>query len=155
MTVPVTAYCLSAFGTPHSHSPSLPHTHTPQEVFDLGCVVAALRLCLSPLTLHVTLLHPTPPPSHPPRPQDVFALGCVIAELWLGGDRAFLDLSRLLAYRRGEYDPGSALTGVEPDMSELIMHMVQRAPGGHVEVWVDGGGGDEAEKESVMWCDLV
>jgi phosphoinositide-3-kinase regulatory subunit 4 len=60
--------------------------------------------------------------------QDVFSLGCVIAELWLDG-RAFFDLSRLLAYRRGEYDPSQALTGVAPDIAELIMHMIQRAPG--------------------------
>jgi phosphoinositide-3-kinase regulatory subunit 4 len=60
--------------------------------------------------------------------QDVFALGCVIAELWLDG-RAFFDLSRLLAYRRGEYDPTSALAGIPPDITELIMHMIQRAPG--------------------------
>jgi hypothetical protein len=60
--------------------------------------------------------------------QDVFSLGCVIAELWLDG-RAFFDLSRLLAYRRGEYDPNQALAGVAPDIAELIMHMIQRAPG--------------------------
>jgi hypothetical protein len=60
--------------------------------------------------------------------QDVFSLGCVIAELWLDG-RAFFDLSRLLAYRRGEYDPVQALAGVAPDIAELIMHMIQRAPG--------------------------
>lgn len=60
--------------------------------------------------------------------QDIFSLGCVIAELWLDG-RAFFDLSRLLAYRRGEYDPTAALAGVEPAMAELIMHMIQRSPG--------------------------
>jgi hypothetical protein len=65
--------------------------------------------------------------------QDVFSLGCVIAELWLDG-RAFFDLSRLLAYRRGEYDPSQALTGVAPDIAELIMHMIQRAPGAVVFV---------------------
>eukprot|EP00878_Enallax_costatus_P041355 GHUV01048082.1.p1 GENE.GHUV01048082.1~~GHUV01048082.1.p1 ORF type:complete len:109 (-),score=8.73 GHUV01048082.1:186-512(-) len=61
-------------------------------------------------------------------PQDIFSMGCVIAELWLDG-RAFFDLSRLLAYRRREYDPTAALAGVEPDMAELIMHMIQRSPG--------------------------
>eukprot|EP00878_Enallax_costatus_P020769 GHUV01021963.1.p1 GENE.GHUV01021963.1~~GHUV01021963.1.p1 ORF type:complete len:285 (+),score=78.80 GHUV01021963.1:193-1047(+) len=59
---------------------------------------------------------------------DIFSMGCVIAELWLDG-RAFFDLSRLLAYRRREYDPTAALAGVEPDMAELIMHMIQRSPG--------------------------
>eukprot|EP00879_Flechtneria_rotunda_P006900 GHRR01007246.1.p1 GENE.GHRR01007246.1~~GHRR01007246.1.p1 ORF type:complete len:991 (+),score=385.20 GHRR01007246.1:2403-5375(+) len=60
---------------------------------------------------------------------DIFSLGCVIAELWLDG-RAFFDLSQLLAYRRGEYDPTMALAGVAPDIAELVMHMIQRAPGG-------------------------
>lgn len=61
--------------------------------------------------------------------QDIFSLGCVIAELWLGEGRAFFDLGTLLAYRRGEYDPAKELSAVEPDIAELVMHMIQRAPG--------------------------
>mgnify|MGYP001806955978 CR=1 FL=1 len=61
--------------------------------------------------------------------QDIFSLGCVIAELWLGEGRAFFDLGTLLAYRRGEYDPAKQLAAVEPDIAELVMHMIQRAPG--------------------------
>lgn len=56
-------------------------------------------------------------------------MGCVIAELWLGEGRAFFDLGTLLAYRRGEYDPAKELSAVEPDIAELVMHMIQRAPG--------------------------
>lgn len=62
--------------------------------------------------------------------QDIFSLGCVIAELWLGEGRAFFDLGTLLAYRRGEADPAKELGSVEPDIAELVMHMIQRAPGG-------------------------
>ena len=65
-----------------------------------------------------------------PALQDIFSLGCVIAELWLGEGRAFFDLGTLLAYRRGEYDPAKELMGVTPDIAELVMHMIQRAPGG-------------------------
>lgn len=55
----------------------------------------------------------------------------MIAELWLGEGRAFFDLGTLLAYRRGEYDPAKQLAAVEPDIAELVMHMIQRAPGAH------------------------
>lgn len=81
-----------------------------------------------------------PVPSCLPWTQDIFSLGCVIAELWLGEGRAFFDLGTLLAYRRGEYDPGKELAGaaagvVEPDIAELVLHMIQRNPGACV-----GGG---------------
>lgn len=68
-------------------------------------------------------------PPHPTPLQDVFSLGCVIAELWLGEGRAFFDLGTLLAYRRGEYDPSKELAAIEPDIAELVLHMIQRAPG--------------------------
>jgi len=35
---------------------------------------------------------------------DVFSLGCVIAELFLEGQQLF-NLSQLLGFRTGEYDP--------------------------------------------------
>ncbi|KAL6496849.1 Serine/threonine-protein kinase [Orobanche gracilis] len=35
---------------------------------------------------------------------DIFAVGCVIAELFLEG-RLLHELSQLLAYQRGQYDP--------------------------------------------------
>jgi hypothetical protein len=74
--------------------------------------------------------------------QDIFSLGCVVAELWLGEGRAFFDLGTLLAYRRGEYDPAKELGAVEPDIAELVMHMIQRAPGRHTgtaanRAWLD------------------
>ncbi|XP_021894882.1 probable serine/threonine-protein kinase vps15 [Carica papaya] len=39
---------------------------------------------------------------------DIFAVGCVIAELFLEGQPLF-ELSQLLAYRRGQYDPSQHL----------------------------------------------
>ncbi|XWS26764.1 hypothetical protein CRYUN_Cryun26dG0058100 [Craigia yunnanensis] len=42
---------------------------------------------------------------------DVFAIGCVIAELFLEGQPLF-ELSQLLAYRRGQYDPSQLLEKV-------------------------------------------
>lgn len=73
--------------------------------------------------------------------QDVFSLGCVIAELWLGEGRAFFDLGTLLAYRRGEYDPSKELAAIEPDIAELVLHMIHRAPG-------------EATHQTCRWCCL-
>lgn len=45
--------------------------------------------------------------------------------------KAFLDLGTLLAYRRGEADPGRLLAaaGVPGDVMELVLHMIQRDPG--------------------------
>lgn len=65
----------------------------------------------------------------PLRPaMDVFSLGCVIAELFLEG-QALFDLSQLLAYRRGQYDPCPSLQKV-PDvgMRDMILHMIQLDP---------------------------
>jgi hypothetical protein len=67
--------------------------------------------------------------------QDIFSLGCVIAELFMDG-KAFLDLGTLLAYRRGEADPGRLLAaaGVPGDVMELVLHMIKRDPGAFL--WV-------------------
>ncbi|CAM6046085.1 unnamed protein product [Sphagnum compactum] len=56
---------------------------------------------------------------------DIFSLGCVIGEMFLEG-KALFDLSQLLAYRRGQYDPRPSLEKI-PDMEvrEMIMHMIQ------------------------------
>ncbi|KAH8939347.1 hypothetical protein BDL97_15G033100 [Sphagnum fallax] len=56
---------------------------------------------------------------------DIFSLGCVIGELFLEG-KALFDLSQLLAYRRGQYDPRPSLEKI-PDVGvrEMIMHMIQ------------------------------
>ncbi|GKC33250.1 armadillo-like helical domain-containing protein [Tanacetum coccineum] len=54
----------------------------------------------------------------PLRPSmDIFAVGCVIAKLFLEGQPLF-ELSQLLAYRRGQYDPNQHLekTDVKPPM---------------------------------------
>ena len=42
---------------------------------------------------------------------DVFSLGCALGELFLDGSALF-DLSQLLAYRRGDYDPSQQLQAV-------------------------------------------
>lgn len=59
---------------------------------------------------------------------DIFSVGCVIAELFLEGQPLF-ELSQLLAYRRGQYDPSMYLEKI-PDIGirEMIMHMIQLDP---------------------------
>jgi len=42
---------------------------------------------------------------------DVFSLGCVLAELWL--EKPMFDLSQLLRYRNGEFDPAGELGKIE------------------------------------------
>ncbi|KAJ9167889.1 hypothetical protein P3X46_019479 [Hevea brasiliensis] len=65
----------------------------------------------------------------PLRPSmDIFAAGCVIAELFLEGQQLF-ELSQLLAYRRGQYDPSQHLEKI-PDsgIRKMILHMIQLEP---------------------------
>ncbi|KAG5009732.1 hypothetical protein JHK87_018247 [Glycine soja] len=59
---------------------------------------------------------------------DIFAVGCVIAELFLEGQPLF-ELSQLLAYRRGQYDPSQHLEKI-PDLGirKMILHMIQLEP---------------------------
>ncbi|GMI92723.1 vacuolar protein sorting 15, Arabidopsis thaliana vacuolar protein sorting 15 [Hibiscus trionum] len=59
---------------------------------------------------------------------DIFAIGCVIAELFLEGQPLF-ELSQLLAYRRGQYDPCQSLEKI-PDIGvrKMILHMIQLEP---------------------------
>jgi hypothetical protein len=41
---------------------------------------------------------------------------------------ALFDLSQLLAYRRGEYDPSVALQAIEDDaLKSMVLHMIQPA----------------------------
>ncbi|KAL6560993.1 Serine/threonine-protein kinase [Orobanche hederae] len=64
---------------------------------------------------------------------DIFAVGCVIAELFLEGQPLF-ELSQLLAYRRGQYDPTQHLEKATfhaiPDsgIRKMILHMIQLDP---------------------------
>nr|XP_043627888.1 serine/threonine-protein kinase VPS15 [Erigeron canadensis] len=65
----------------------------------------------------------------PLRPSmDIFAVGCVIAELFLEGQPLF-ELSQLLAYRRGQFDPSQHLEKI-PDsgIRKMILHMIQLDP---------------------------
>ncbi|MFS7916753.1 putative protein kinase CMGC-Pl-Tthe family transcription factor WD40-like family [Helianthus anomalus] len=65
----------------------------------------------------------------PLRPSmDIFSVGCVIAELFLEGQPLF-ELSRLLAYRRGQFDPSQHLEKI-PDsgIRKMILHMIQLDP---------------------------
>lgn len=59
---------------------------------------------------------------------DIFAVGCVVAELFLEGQPLF-ELSQLLAYRRGQYDPSQHLEKI-PDsgIRKMILHMIQLDP---------------------------
>ncbi|KAK9817197.1 hypothetical protein WJX72_010933 [[Myrmecia] bisecta] len=67
-------------------------------------------------------------PALPLQPSmDVFSLGCVFAELFLEG-KALFDLSKLLAYQRGDYDPAAMLAPVDPEVRSLILNMIQRNP---------------------------
>ncbi|KAJ7973771.1 Kinase family protein [Quillaja saponaria] len=59
---------------------------------------------------------------------DIFAVGCVIAELFLEGQPLF-ELSQLLAYRRGQYDPSQHLEKIpDPGIRRLILHMIKLEP---------------------------
>ncbi|KAI5081544.1 hypothetical protein GOP47_0002147 [Adiantum capillus-veneris] len=59
---------------------------------------------------------------------DIFSVGCVIAELFMEG-QALFDLSQLLAYRRGQYDPCPSLQKVvDVGVREMILHMIQLDP---------------------------
>ncbi|KAI3932096.1 hypothetical protein MKW92_032179 [Papaver armeniacum] len=68
---------------------------------------------------------PDAPLSHS---MDIFSVGCVIAELFLEGQPLF-ELSQLLAYRRGQYDPSQSLEKI-PDsgIRKMILHMIQLDP---------------------------
>ncbi|PKU64555.1 serine/threonine-protein kinase VPS15 isoform X1 [Dendrobium catenatum] len=63
---------------------------------------------------------------------DIFSVGCVVAELFLEGQPLF-ELSQLLAYRRGQYDPSLYLEKI-PDVGirEMILHMIQLDPEGRL-----------------------
>ncbi|XWS72101.1 hypothetical protein CRYUN_Cryun02cG0011700 [Craigia yunnanensis] len=59
---------------------------------------------------------------------DIFAIGCVIAELFLEGQPLF-ELSQLLAYRRGQYDPSQHLEKIQDiGIRKMILHMIQLEP---------------------------
>ncbi|GMH03346.1 hypothetical protein Nepgr_005185 [Nepenthes gracilis] len=68
-------------------------------------------------------------PDAPLKPSmDIFSVGCVIAELFLES-QPFFELSQLLAYRRGQYDPSQHLEKI-PDhgIRKMILHMIQLDP---------------------------
>ncbi|KAG6553996.1 hypothetical protein Mapa_004913 [Marchantia paleacea] len=59
---------------------------------------------------------------------DIFSLGCVIAELFLEGQTLF-DLSQLLAYRKGQYDPKPSLEKIPDEkIRAMVEHMLQLSP---------------------------
>ncbi|KAI4350784.1 hypothetical protein L6164_005200 [Bauhinia variegata] len=59
---------------------------------------------------------------------DIFSVGCVIAELFLEGQPLF-ELSQLLAFRRGQYDPSQHLEKIpDPGIRKMILHMIQLDP---------------------------
>ncbi|XP_058067643.1 serine/threonine-protein kinase VPS15 isoform X2 [Magnolia sinica] len=53
---------------------------------------------------------------------------CVLAELFLEGQPLF-ELSQLLSYRRGQYDPSQYLEKIpDPGIRKMILHMIQLDP---------------------------
>lgn len=70
-------------------------------------------------------------------PMDVFSLGCVIGEILLEGTALF-DLSQLLKYRGGAYDPREVLlarvTSQNHDLVDLVSDMIKLDPGPCCEV---------------------
>ncbi|KAL5213166.1 hypothetical protein ABZP36_024013 [Zizania latifolia] len=59
---------------------------------------------------------------------DIFSLGCVLAELFLEGQPLF-ELSQLLAYRRGQYDPMHTLEKIQDaSIRDMVLHMIQLDP---------------------------
>lgn len=57
---------------------------------------------------------------------DIFSVGCVIAELFNEGNRLF-DLSELLSYRNGHYDPTVTLSNIEDvNIRELVGQMISK-----------------------------
>lgn len=57
---------------------------------------------------------------------DIFSAGCVIAELFNEGNRLF-DLSELLSYRNGVYDPTATLSNIEDaNIRELVGQMISK-----------------------------
>ncbi|KAK9090955.1 hypothetical protein Sjap_024132 [Stephania japonica] len=57
-----------------------------------------------------------------------YTCSCVIAELFLEGQPLF-ELSQLLAYRRGQYDPSQTLEKIQDSgIRKLILHMIQLDP---------------------------
>ncbi|XP_078170868.1 serine/threonine-protein kinase VPS15-like isoform X1 [Carex rostrata] len=68
-------------------------------------------------------------PDAPLKPSmDIFSVGCVIAELFLEGQPLF-ELSQLLAYRRGQFDPRPILEKIQDDgIQNMILHMIQLDP---------------------------
>uniref|UniRef100_A0A0E0CSK4 non-specific serine/threonine protein kinase n=1 Tax=Oryza meridionalis TaxID=40149 RepID=A0A0E0CSK4_9ORYZ len=62
------------------------------------------------------------------RSMDIFSLGCVLAELFLEGQPLF-ELSQLLAYRRGQYDPIHTLEKIQDTgIRDMVLHMIQLDP---------------------------
>ena len=95
--------------------------------------------------------HPEPEPKHNSSPEeplpydpfaaDVFSLGCALGELFLDG-YALFDLSQLLAYRAGGFDPSAALEKVgDQNARALVMSMIHLDPKrrptarAHLERW--------------------
>ncbi|KAF0931099.1 hypothetical protein E2562_002461 [Oryza meyeriana var. granulata] len=59
---------------------------------------------------------------------DIFSVGCVLAELFLEGQPLF-ELSQLLAYRRGQYDPIHTLEKIQDTgIRDMVLHMIQLDP---------------------------
>eukprot|EP00850_Spirogloea_muscicola_P004936 SM000022S07150 [mRNA] locus=s22:188681:200036:+ [translate_table: standard] len=94
--------------------------------FDTG---GRRRCYVAPERFYDPALQPIPPVDAPLEPaMDIFSLGCTMAELFLEG-QALFNLSQLLAYRSGQYDPRSDVEKIEDSrIQSLIVHMIQLDP---------------------------
>ena len=59
---------------------------------------------------------------------DVFSAGCVLVELWTDGKSPF-DLSQLLSYKTGEFNPDLVLNEIENVAVRLLIgNMIEKDP---------------------------
>eukprot|EP00850_Spirogloea_muscicola_P015320 SM000116S24241 [mRNA] locus=s116:231404:242857:- [translate_table: standard] len=94
--------------------------------FDAG---GRRRCYVAPERFYDPALQPIPPMEAPLEPaMDIFSLGCTMAELFLEG-QALFNLSQLLAYRSGQYDPRDDVEKIgDSSIQSLIVHMIQLDP---------------------------
>eukprot|EP00850_Spirogloea_muscicola_P001771 SM000006S19536 [mRNA] locus=s6:1491579:1504808:+ [translate_table: standard] len=107
--------------------------------FDTG---GRRRCYVAPERFYDPALQSTPPVEAPLEPaMDIFSLGCTMAELFLE-DQALFNLSQLLAYQSGQYDPRDDVEKIEDSsIQSLIVHMIQLDPAdrltaaAYLEMW--------------------
>ncbi|XP_024383874.1 serine/threonine-protein kinase VPS15 isoform X3 [Physcomitrium patens] len=111
--------------------------------FDTG---SRRRCYLAPERFHepnVDMLATSDAPLTPA--MDIFSLGCVIGEMFLEG-KALFDLSQLLAYRQGKFDPRSSLEKIPDEgVRAMILDMINVLPEKRLS----------ADQYLKLWCPIV